>query len=312
MWRWAVLVLVFLMLLAGCQSDSPGNTEEGPRLVEERTLPPLADTASATPRSTTTIEPLTGKQSTATALSQPRKTLAGAGNPVFVTNTPPPTQSPTITRTPTASPTASATRTPIPTRTTTPTITITPSITLTPTGPTPTLTPTVSSTPNFTATVQSLLQTATAATPVVCGYDWFFQPVPEGCPSGVALQMPMAYQPFENGMMFWLSVNRQIWVLYGDGETPAWAIGADEYEEGMPINDPTLVPPPNLLQPVRGFGLLWRNNPVIRERLGWATAIEEGYEGNLQAAVNGTFYLEGPQGEVFQLSSGQTDWRQIR
>ena len=44
----------------------------------------------------------------------------------------------------------------------------------------------------------------------------------------------------------------------------------------------TIAPPEGRYQPIRGFGKVWRENPQVREQLGWAIAPEQGFEGALQ------------------------------
>jgi len=85
-----------------------------------------------------------------------------------------------------------------------------------------------------------------------------------------------AYQPFERGHMVWLEGNRNIYVLYASGR---FEIYNDLFEEGDPEIDPSITPPAGLYQPKRGFGLIWRTEPGVRDRLGWATAPEQPFQG---------------------------------
>ncbi|GAB4469839.1 MAG: hypothetical protein Kow00124_05400 [Anaerolineae bacterium] len=101
-------------------------------------------------------------------------------------------------------------------------------------------------------------------------------------------------QPFENGRMFWLGRSMEercrpahsfepgsgeIFVLIFDdtGRSGIWRRFVDEWDESRdPVFDPALEPPEDLLQPVRGFGFVWREMLTEEERaaLGWA-ALEE-------------------------------------
>jgi hypothetical protein len=58
---------------------------------------------------------------------------------------------------------------------------------------------------------------------------------------------------------------------------------ADTYE-GSEI-DFGEVPPAGLYQPINGFGKAWVEIDSARERLGWATAPEQGYTMEIQSAV---------------------------
>ena len=109
--------------------------------------------------------------------------------------------------------------------------------------------------------------------------------------------------------MIWLGEEQAIVVIFNDGTNPRWMIATDTFQEGMPATDPGLVPPGGLLQPERGFGLLWRNTPTVRDRLGWALAIETGYTVTIQYdAITGTRYLTTPAGTVYGLLPGGQNW----
>ena len=56
----------------------------------------------------------------------------------------------------------------------------------------------------------------------------------------------------------------------------------------MPDADPDIEPPDGLVQPVRGFGWVWRNGSEVRERLGWATEPEKGHDSPVQGFERGT------------------------
>ncbi|MBE9507754.1 MAG: hypothetical protein IMY86_06855, partial [Chloroflexi bacterium] len=73
-----------------------------------------------------------------------------------------------------------------------------------------------------------------------------------------------------------------ILVLYADGKYEQYE---DTWTEGMPESDPAFVPPAGLLQPIRGFGKLWRENTNVRDGLGWATAPEQGFTTTWQEQI---------------------------
>jgi hypothetical protein len=112
--------------------------------------------------------------------------------------------------------------------------------------------------------------------------------------------------------MIWVETQDRIYVMFTDGLAPEWALYPDNFEEGAPESDETLVPPPGLLQPVRGFGLVWRGNPRVRDRLGWATSPEVAFEGMLQ--VNSpepsiaTIYLRARDGGIAALNASTDSW----
>lgn len=118
-----------------------------------------------------------------------------------------------------------------------------------------------------------------------------------GCPTGDAISAGFVFQPFENGGMFWRDT-REIYALANVGTL--WRI-PDNWSESLPAADPSLQPPADRLQPVRGFGLAWRGNPAIRGALGWALAPEQPYGGLWQPFERGAM-LTGPDGGVWPLA----------
>jgi hypothetical protein len=82
----------------------------------------------------------------------------------------------------------------------------------------------------------------------------------------------------------------------------------DLFQQGDPESDPTLTPPQGLLQPVRGFGLLWRSEESLRQALGWALSTEAGFEGTAQA-FEGGYAIAGPEGRLwFFYAQGTPRW----
>lgn len=125
-----------------------------------------------------------------------------------------------------------------------------------------------------TAGLQPATLTSSDATPApLPGTPYLVQPTP------TVRQIQVAEQIFERGRMFWLQPTGQIWVMVVTGAGVGnWYVYEDQFEEGDPESDPELIPPDeDLRQPVRGFGLLWRNNTRLRELLGWGTTDEFGY-----------------------------------
>jgi hypothetical protein len=91
----------------------------------------------------------------------------------------------------------------------------------------------------------------------------------------------VAEQVFEGGRMFYLQPVDRIWVLFYDEDTRdsgIWVVYENQWVEGMPEIDPAIIPPDGYVQPRRGFGMLWRNNPDVREALGFALDPEIGFE----------------------------------
>lgn len=94
-----------------------------------------------------------------------------------------------------------------------------------------------------------------------------------GCPLEREKSVAAAEQSFQYGTMFWLSDTEYIYALYSNG---IWQSAVDTFEDGDPESDPSIVPPWGYYQPIRGFGKVWREEPGVRDRLGWATEEERG------------------------------------
>ena len=156
---------------------------------------------------------------------------------------------------------------------------------------------------------------ATLSVTLRCPDAWFFEPAPDECPQSAPLYSPAAEQPFERGVMIWVQANQQIYILFADGNHPRYKIVSDRWREGDPIDDPDLVPPPGLRQPVRGFGFIWREEGSVRERLGWATGQEQGFETAVQVTARfkyNEFYLRALDGAVWRLLPEGSGWEKIQ
>jgi len=175
--------------------------------------------------------------------------------PWFVTATPPLATNTPVVVTATPGP---ATSTPVP-----------PTATPIPPTPTPTL-PTCSITP-------------------ILGFGnvWSTYPTVRArlrCPTEIEHSYWSAEETFVGGYMFWRSDLLLIYALYSNG---TWQSFADTWQEGQLEWDPTIIPPSGLYQPKRGFGKVWREQPGVRDKLGWATMVERGLGASYQAYEGG-------------------------
>ncbi|MCL4870440.1 MAG: hypothetical protein KJ063_15860 [Anaerolineae bacterium] len=151
--------------------------------------------------------------------------------------------------------------------------------------------------------------------PLTCPDSWFFTPHPEICPAGPAIVSPGAEQPFEHGRMVWVQGEDRIYVLFADGSSPHWYPYEDLWDPGDPEIDPTIIPPPGYYQPQRGFGLVWREQPGVRARLGWATEPEMG--GYMTAVQRTSYpryndtYIRASDGHVWRLFTELSGWEKV-
>jgi hypothetical protein len=147
-----------------------------------------------------------------------------------------------------------------------------------------------------------------------CLDTWFFSPPPDECP-WPAVFSAGAEQHFERGTMIWIAEQDRIVVLYDDEQfSPKWQIFADEWGEEVEMLDPTLTPPPGYQQPVRGFGLVWRQNPSVRSRLGWAVDQETGFATAVQRTTRykyNSMFIRALDGNVWHLEPEASGWEKI-
>jgi len=128
------------------------------------------------------------------------------------------------------------------------------------------------------------------------------EPTIDPRPTTTVNRVIVAEQLFERGRMFYVQPVDQIWVMIenGDPNTGPWRIEENTWNESLPENDPSLEPPEEgLVQPIRGFGKLWRENEELRQALGWATEDEVGRVATYQYVPGGTVseqgeYIPGP------------------
>lgn len=126
------------------------------------------------------------------------------------------------------------------------------------------------------------------------------------------------YEEFEHGFMLYLADRKTIWVCFNwindaNGQAVAtknygmWSGYADIYQDGQPETDPNIVPPPNLQQPKRGFGQVWRDNQNVRDALGWALDWERPYTAKVVDFSLGSFNDKGEFSPSAYLHSVTTD-----
>ncbi|NDJ63207.1 MAG: hypothetical protein GYB67_18955 [Chloroflexi bacterium] len=101
-----------------------------------------------------------------------------------------------------------------------------------------------------------------------------------GCPVGGTISVTAASQQFQGGaMVFVAGPPDAIYVLFSDGSFRRFD---DTFTPGVdPESGGETPPAANLIEPVRGFGKVWRENPDVRARLGWGTSPESGAPASL-------------------------------
>lgn len=277
--RW--IGIVGLAVAGMACSPLMGDIADGPRLVQESTLAPTATPLISEGRGTPTPSPL--PPTPQPEVVSPLQEITLDAQYILVTPTLPPSKTPT--RTPTVT-------------------------------PSPTFTVTASATAFLLPTSEIIAVTDVVAAPAnrICDTNWFFiQPRPEACPINPPNASNGVYQRFQNGHMVWVGAQDAIYVMYDDSVQPRWRVTRDYFDEGEPEDSPRYAnaPLPGLWQPRRGFGMLWRDNQPIRDRIGWATQQwEQPFSVQVQTSDDGTIFISQPDYGIFALLPQGTSWEE--
>jgi hypothetical protein len=120
-----------------------------------------------------------------------------------------------------------------------------------------------------------------------------------GCALNNAISFSSALQNFQQGQMLWVQGPPMvIYLLYPNGSyrrmDDTWVSGVDPESGGE-------TPPAGLLEPVRGFGKVWRTYQDVRASFGWATASEVGGQSSAQQFTRGVMISLPQQGQILVL-----------
>ncbi|MFN8529215.1 MAG: hypothetical protein U0670_11420 [Anaerolineae bacterium] len=136
-----------------------------------------------------------------------------------------------------------------------------------------------------------------------------------GCPVGTSLQIGAASQSFERGTMIYISGSPgDIYALTSDlrfRRVPdTWTSGVDPDSLGL------TPPSPGLIEPIRGFGKVWRSYADLQALIGWGTTGESGTTATMLLFEHGRAVYVPSLNQTFILilDSGSTDfgaWRTV-
>lgn len=129
-------------------------------------------------------------------------------------------------------------------------------------------------------------------TPIpTCPNPWFFvfdaglRRDTDTCPKPVVALSAFG-QDFEGGRVYVYAPmpgstdgRGTVYVIYNSG---IWQTFPDTWQIGQPESDPALVPPSGRYQPVQSIGKVWRDNPLVRQELGWALEPQTPFTGRFQ------------------------------
>jgi len=122
-------------------------------------------------------------------------------------------------------------------------------------------------------------------------------------------------EPFERGRMLYIQSRNRVYVLFNDTHSPAWLSFENKFNPSVDKeSEESFVPPPNLFQPLRVIGFVWRGSDLVRNRLGLGTQEEFSYEGFVQSVKTSTgedLYVNSSDGSVLQLLPEGASWQLI-
>lgn len=277
--------LILITLLASCGVPPTPDVSGLPTVAALPTLTATATLTPATPSATPTATPTDAPTETATATVTPSATI---------TDTPTPT----------------ASNTPLPTDTPAPTSDNEGLLALALTAAFATVIPMPTTAPTAAGALPAVTQPVTGcAFPppggfavVLAGDPTLAQQI--GCPmplgqSPITATVSSATQNYERGVMVWAQgAPPSIYALFGGGRfqryDDTYNASTDPFSGGEPA-------PPGLIEPVRGFGKVWRTFPEARSGLGWARDNEQGGSSAAQAFERGQMIALPQRGEILIL-----------
>ena len=109
-----------------------------------------------------------------------------------------------------------------------------------------------------------------------------------------------ATQQYQNGFMFWSQLPKNLILALSESKMPVWTEHRSwSYDaNGAWCASP---PPEGLVQPIRGFGGVWCDNPEVRAALGWAVEGERAIQGAVQEFEGGFILRTGDPTKVYVL-----------
>ena len=112
---------------------------------------------------------------------------------------------------------------------------------------------------------------------------------------------------FERGQMYWVNLRGGesiiIVVFYEENNNLSYQIFEDTWREGDP-ESADLTPPDGLFEPRRGFGKVWREQPEVQDKIGWALENEQTVNINYQVFEGGSLMRLWRENVVWMFKDG--------
>lgn len=130
--------------------------------------------------------------------------------------------------------------------------------------------------------------------------------LPIGNPTGTAYDETFSVERFENGTMYYIKSTGTIYVLGQTGvQLSSYPL---TWHDGDSNGDLTPGPRTGTWIPRRGFGKVWRENPVVQQALGYATTDERSYTGKAQFFERGVLIDDPDDNLVWALNVVTNVW----
>ena len=132
-----------------------------------------------------------------------------------------------------------------------------------------------------------------------------------GCPTSyhprinpMAWDIKTSYQPFERGVMIWSDhigwyAQPVIYAVYADSTYQRFN---DTFDPAVDSVSGDEAAPRGMIEPILGFGKVWREQIGVRESLGWATAGEVPGVGKFQIFIHGDMIWIEQTGQTYVFS----------
>ena len=296
-----LIILFLILMLAACQ-QSGDDAELPTRFMVMTADPAIVGTSAASPEVEVTQ---------VSVIQNNAATLPASWTPTLT-----PTATLTVTVTPSNTITVTPSRTP--TLTPTPTVEVEPLSALlllaaqATIQPQPTPTGFIPAQPTLVLTAPSAGTVCQYAPPGGFGAAVAADPMITssiGCPVGAppaVINFGAAVQVFERGSMIW-TAQGIIYVLFDNG---TYQQVNDTFDASVDPDSGGEVPPAGLLEPIRGFGKVWRTTSGVRDQLGWALASETGDNATVQEFTQGRMIYLPTRGNILILTT-QGTWRAV-
>ena len=129
-----------------------------------------------------------------------------------------------------------------------------------------------------------------------------------GCASGADRMILAEEELFQHGHILWRADTGLLVVSFDDGQ---WATFPDLYDPAEPVeaSEEEMAPlPEGYFVPTGRFGRMWRHEPGIFERLGWAISPERRFQAVLQRFPGGEVLWTGEGGWMLRVFYGDSSY----